>query len=73
MLPCESNEVCDADGAGGVLLVLWAAPVEERRGGGGGQNVVRLSKITVALLELSVVPVLSVVATMTSGSSGQCN
>ena len=71
MLPCESNEVCDADGAGGVLLVLRAAPVEERRG--GGQNVVRLSKITVALLELSVVPVLSVVATMTSGSSGQCN
>ena len=67
MLPCESNEVCDADGAGGVLLVLRAAPVEERRGG------VRLSKITVALLELSVVPVLSVVATMTSGSSGQCN
>ena len=72
MLPCESNEVCDADGAGGVLLVLRAAPLEERRGG-GGQNVVRLSKITVALLELSVVPVLSVVATMTSGSSGQCN
>ena len=67
--------VCDA--GGGVLLVLRVVPLEYRRGGG---QAGRLSKITVvsvaAMLESSsVVPpvLLSVVATMTSGSSGQCN